>query len=108
MKKTTLPNGLTVILEKKPLKSVTIEIAVKVGSNDEDLKKSGISHFMEHMLFEGTKTRSANQIVNAIESKGGEINAATAHDRTFYYIRIPKKHFDIALDTLSDIIQHPA
>ncbi len=107
MRKVILPNGLTVILEKKPLKTVTIEIAVKAGSNNEDPKKGGVAHFVEHMLSEGTEKRTANQIVNEIESKGGEINAATTHDRTFYYVKIPKKHFNIALDVLSDIIQNP-
>lgn len=107
MKKIVLDNGLTVLLERKPLKSATIEVSVNVGSNNENKKIFGISHFIEHMLFEGTKNRTANQLVNAIESKGGEINAATTHDRTFYYTKIPRKHFNTALNIISDIIQNP-
>ena len=107
MKKIVLSNGLTLITYKKQSKSVTIEISVNVGSNNEHKNIRGISHFIEHMLFEGTKKRTANQIVNTIESKGGEINAATTHERTFYYVKIPKKHFDIALNVISDIIQNP-
>ncbi len=107
MKITKLPNGLTVITEKKPLNSITIEVAVKVGSNDESKELFGISHFVEHMLFEGTKKRTANEIANQIESKGGDINAATAHDRTMYSIKIPNKHANLALDVLSDLIHNP-
>lgn len=107
MKRFVLKNGLTVLLKQRSTSSVTVEVTVKVGSNDEPLKLKGISHFMEHMLFEGTKRRNAQQIANEIESIGGEINAMTATERTSYYVVVLYKYFDRALDVLSDIIQNP-
>jgi len=107
MKKFVLKNGLTVLLKQKPTNSIAIEVTVKVGSNHEPINFSGISHFIEHMLFEGTKKRSAQQIANEIESIGGDINALTASERTSYYIVVLHKHFSRALDVLSDLIQNP-
>ena len=106
MKKYKLPNGMIVLYEKKDTETVTIEIMVKVGSNNETKQIAGISHFVEHMLFEGTKKRTTNQIIaNEIERLGGDVNAYTTNERTAYYIKVPKKHYAIALDILSDIIQ---
>lgn len=107
MKRFILKNGLTVLLKQKPTNSVAVEVTVKVGSNDEPLRLKGISHFVEHMLFEGTKKRSAQQIASEIESIGGEINALTSSGRTSYYVVVLSKHFDRALNVLSDIIQNP-
>jgi predicted Zn-dependent peptidase len=108
MQKYTLPNGLTVIENKKQSDSVTVQITVKVGSNYEKNGIHGISHFIEHMLFEGTKNRKdAKEISNEIESLGGEINAYTNNVRTCFYVKLPKKHFKIALDIVSDIIKNP-
>ncbi len=107
MKKVVLKNGLRVILEKRPTNSVAIEVSVDVGSNDEPLETKGISHFVEHMLFEGTKNRTTHEIANAIESVGGEINAITSSERTSYYIVILGKYINRALDILADIIQNP-
>jgi len=107
MKRFILKNGLAVLINQRPTKSVAIEVTVKVGSNDESLKVKGISHFVEHMLFEGTKNRTAQQIANEIESIGGDINALTSGERTSYYIVVLHKHIDLALDVLSDIITNP-
>jgi len=104
---TRLTNGLTVIIEQRPTKSVTIEVMVKTGSNNETLTQQGISHFVEHMLFEGTKKRTARQIANEIEKKGGDVNAYTGNEQTAFFVSVLKKHFDIALDVLSDIIINP-
>ena len=107
MKRYKLKNGLTLIYEKKPLMSTAIEVLVKVGSNYENKNVFGISHFLEHMLFEGTKKRKGSRIIsNEIETLGGEMNAYTTTDRTAFFIRILNKHFDKALDVLSDIIQN--
>lgn len=107
MKQIKLKNGLTLVLEKKPTQTVTIQATVKVGSNNEYAKINGISHFMEHMLFEGTKRRPDSRIIsNEIESLGGELNAYTSNERTCFYIKVPKEHFDKALDILSDILQN--
>jgi len=108
MKKYRLENGLLVIEEKRPSDSVTIQITIKVGSNFEKSGERGISHFIEHMLFEATKKRgNAREISNQIEKLGGEINAYTDNVRTCFYIKVPKKHFKKAAEILSDIIQNP-
>ena len=107
MKKYTLSNGLKVIEHSTSSLSVTIQITVKVGSNDEHDEIRGISHFIEHMMFEGTSNRAdAKTISNEIESLGGDINAFTDNTRTSYYIKVPKKHFEKALDILSDMIKN--
>lgn len=107
MKKYRLNNGLTLIHEKKQAKAAAIAILVKVGSNYESKGLLGISHFIEHMLFEGTKKRkNSRQISNEIERLGGEMNAYTTTDRTVFFVKILKKHFDRALGVLSDIIQN--
>lgn len=108
MKKLILKNKLTVILEKKPTQTVTIQATAKVGSNNETRRINGISHFIEHMLFEGTKKRpDSKTISNEIESIGGELNAYTSNERTAFYVKVPKKHTNKALDIISDIIQNP-
>ncbi len=107
MKRFVLKNGLTVLIKQKPTNAVAVEVTVKVGSNHETSKNRGISHFVEHMLFEGTKKRNAQQIANDIEKIGGEINALTDNERTSYYTLVLYKHLERALDVLSDIIQNP-
>ncbi len=107
MEKFKLKNGMTVVTENKTSESVAIFATIKVGSNYETKKTAGISHLIEHLLFEGTKNRTAQQISNTIESIGGEINAFTNHERTSYYIVVLKKYIDIALEILSDIIKNP-
>ncbi|MDP2908430.1 MAG: pitrilysin family protein [Nanoarchaeota archaeon] len=107
MKRFVLKNGLTLLLKQRPTNSVAVEVTVKVGSNYEPLRISGVSHFIEHMLFESTKKRTAQQIANEIEKIGGEINAFTNNEKTSYYIVVLHKHLERALDVLSDIIQNP-
>ena len=105
MQKFKLKNGATLILEKNSSKSVAVEIMFKVGSNNEGKNLAGMSHFLEHMLFEGTKKRSSSrEIANEIEKYGGEFNAYTTGDRTAFFIKIINKKFEIALDILSDMI----
>lgn len=104
-----LDNGLRVVFEKRDEMTVTIQITVNVGSNNEKDGIRGISHFVEHMVFEGTKKRKDSKSIAAeIENLGGEFNAATSNERTYYYVKILNKHFPIAVDILSDIIQHPS
>jgi predicted Zn-dependent peptidase len=108
MRKFKLKNGLTVLYEKRLSKSVAIEATIKVGSVNECENNNGISHFLEHMLFEGTKKRKTNrEIANEIEKLGGELNAYTANEKTAFYAKVLNKHFDKALSVLSDIIQNP-
>jgi predicted Zn-dependent peptidase len=108
MKKFKLNNGLTVVWEQRDSDSIAIEVSVKTGSNNEQPKIAGISHFLEHMVFEGTATRSAKQISETIEDVGGELNAATSNNRTFFYIKLPKNKAELGFDILSDIIRNPA
>jgi predicted Zn-dependent peptidase len=108
MKQYKLKNGLTILYHKKPTSSVAIEIAVKTGSNNETSKISGISHFIEHVVFEGTKNYdSSKELANEIEKYGGELNAYTSDERTCYYVKIIKKHFDTALKILDQIVFNP-
>lgn len=103
-----LKNGLKVIFLKKATDSVTIQICVNVGSNYEKNGIRGMSHFIEHMLFEGTTTRKNGTVIaNEIEKLGGEFNAYTSNEKTCFYIKVAKKHFKVALDLLSDIVQNP-
>jgi len=108
MEKIKFKNGLRVIHQKNNSNLVTINIAVIVGSINETNKTKGISHFIEHMLFEGTKNRSAEKITAEIEQFGGEINAYTSNEKTNYYIKIHKKHFEKSLEILSDMIINPS
>lgn len=104
IEKYILSNGLKILYKKTNTKSVTIAVCVKAGCVYEPDELMGVSHFLEHMLFNGTKNRSQNQILTAIEDLGGNFNASTSSDMTVYTIKILGKHFDVALDMLSDII----
>jgi len=107
MEKVVLPNGLTVIYKPKKSNLVVIEVMAKVGSNDETAPERGISHFLEHILFEGTAKRPSNRaITNEIEKIGGDFNAYTTNERTCFHIKVLQKHFSIAVDVLADILQH--
>ncbi len=106
MQKIVLANGLTVIHQHKPGNSVVVEVMVKVGSNHELPEERGISHFLEHILFEGTTKRPTNrEISNEIEKIGGDFNAFTTNERTCFYVKVLKKHFHKAVEILADILQ---
>jgi predicted Zn-dependent peptidase len=103
-KKATLDNGITVVTESMPhVRSVSLGVWVNVGSRHEDPALKGISHFIEHMLFKGTKKRSAKDIAIEIDSIGGEMNAFTSKESTTYYIKALDRHLPLAVDILSDI-----
>ena len=105
---TTLPNGLRVVTENMPgLASATIGIWVTAGGRHERLEQNGIAHFLEHMAFKGTKTRSALQIAESIEDVGGYINAYTSREMTAYYARVLAEDVPLALDVISDIVLNP-
>ncbi len=107
--KTVLPSGIRVISERVPaVDSVSVGIWVHVGSRDESARVSGISHFIEHMLFKGTERRSALEIARALESLGGSINAFTSREYTCYYVRILGNHLPRAMEILADIVNHPS
>jgi predicted Zn-dependent peptidase len=103
-----LNNGMEVIYNKKDTDSVTVEIMLKVGSNYENKAISGISHMIEHLVFEATKKYpDSRELANEIEKFGGEFNAYTGEERTAYYIKILNKHFDKAIDILDQIVFSP-
>ena len=108
MQKIVLPNGLKVIYQHRPGNSVVVEVMVKVGSNHELPEERGIAHFLEHILFEGTTKRPTNrEISNEIEKIGGDFNAYTTNERTCFYVKVLKKHFQKAVEILAEILQQP-
>jgi predicted Zn-dependent peptidase len=107
-KVTTLSNGVKIVSEFIPyLKSFSLGFWFNIGARDENLKNNGISHFIEHMLFKGTKTRTAKQISDEIESYGGYLNAFTSKEHTCYYGRGLSDNFKKTFVVLSDMIQNP-
>jgi predicted Zn-dependent peptidase len=107
--KTILPNGIKVISETiSYVKSFSLGFWFNVGSRDEIDQNNGITHFIEHMLFKGTKKRSAKKIAVDIESFGGYLNAFTSKEHTCYYGRGLENHIEKTFDVLSDMIQQPA
>ena len=107
MQSLVLDNGFTILHEPRPHQSIGMCLMVRVGALGETSKISGISHFIEHMLFEGTRKRSAYDIAYAVEKVGGEINAYTAQDRTCITARTLRKHLDDVLDVVHDVVTHP-
>lgn len=106
-KKMQLDNGLTIVYEKmEGYKSVAIGVWVRSGSAYEDESNNGISHFIEHMLFKGTRTRSAKEIASLIDGIGGEINAYTAKECTCFYTKTLSLDYEVAIDVLSDMMMH--
>lgn len=104
----TLSNGLTIIGEEIPyLKSITLGIWVNAGSRIENEELGGISHFIEHMLFKGTKNRTSKEIASTIDNLGGQINAFTSKECTCYYVKLLDEHIDIGIDILSDMFLNP-
>ena len=102
--KTILDNGIRVISEEiDHVRSVSIGVWVEGGSRHEDRLTNGTAHFIEHMLFKGTESRSAFDIASAIDSVGGVMNAATGKELTSFYIKIPDYHLELAIDLLADI-----
>jgi predicted Zn-dependent peptidase len=89
-------------------RSVTVGVWVRVGGRDEPDELAGASHFLEHLLFKGTATRTARQIAEAIDAVGGEMNAFTSREHTAYYTRLPADRLRLGLDVLGDVLTDPA
>ncbi|HTK88101.1 MAG TPA: pitrilysin family protein [Nitrospiraceae bacterium] len=106
-RKVVLDNGVRVVTERMPsAKSVTVGVWVNVGSRDEEKGEEGFSHFIEHMFFKGTRTRSAMQISREIDALGGEMNAFTGRETTTFYVKVLDQHLSQALALLSDLFHH--
>src|SRR5450432_1969716 len=108
IRRQVLPNGLMVITEEmQHIRSVAIGIWLKSGSRDEDSEWNGISHFIEHMVFKGTETRSAEAIARQVDSIGGNMDAFTAKECICFNVKVLDEHLPIALDVLSDLVLNP-
>ena len=108
IKNSTLSNGMRVVTHAMPhLRTVSLGVWVETGARSEAPEQHGISHLLEHMAFKGTTRRQARDIVEQIESVGGDINAATSLDMTSYYARVLKDDVELAMDILSDILINP-
>lgn len=103
-----LDNGMVVILKEKPTAPVVnLQAWVKAGSITEgEYMGAGISHFIEHMLFKGTKKRGVGQIAREVADSGGVIRGYTSHDRTVFSITLSSRHFDKGLDILADALMN--
>src|SRR3954464_11774717 len=104
-----LDTGLRLITETMPhVRSVSIGVWLTRGSRHESEPQGGIAHFVEHMLFKGTDSRSAEDIAQEIDSIGGQLDAFTAKEYASYYIKVLDEHLPMAVDILSDIVLNPA
>ena len=109
MLRTTLPNGLKVLVkEHHASKVVAVQVWVGVGSADETAAEAGLAHVHEHMLFKGTARRPVGAIAAEVEAAGGDINAWTSFDQTVYHVTIASRELDVALDILADAVQNSA
>src|SRR5579862_5065498 len=105
---TTLKNGVRVISEEMThVRSVTLGIWIRTGSRRETSVENGISHFIEHMLFKGTKNRSAEEIARSVDSIGGHLDAFTAKETTGFSIKALDEHVPRAFEILSDLVKNP-
>jgi predicted Zn-dependent peptidase len=105
VRRTVLPGGLRVVTEFLPaVRSVALGIWVGVGSRDEDLAHAGATHYLEHLLFKGTRRRTALEISAEMDAVGGEMNAFTAKEYTCYYARVLDADLPLAVDILSDMV----
>ena len=106
---TTLPNGLRIVTEAVPgVRSVSFGAWVGVGSRDETPQQTGAAHFLEHLLFKGTSSRSAWEITAPVEAVGGEMNAFTTKEYTCFYARVLDTDLDLAVDVVTDLVLHGA
>ena len=104
-----LDNGLRILTERMTqVRSISIGVWLTRGSRHETAERGGIAHFVEHMLFKGTGTRTAEDIAQAIDSIGGQLDAFTAKEYASYYIKVLDEHLPLAIDILSDIVRNPA
>ena len=108
IKKTVLPNGLTILTEEmEQIRSVSIGVWVRSGSRHEAPESNGISHFVEHMVFKGTKHRTALDIAREMDSIGGNMDAFTGKECICFHAKVLDDHLPIAVDVISDLVLHP-
>src|SRR5580658_4538612 len=105
---TTLKNGVRVISEEMShVRSISMGVWIRTGSRRETSEENGISHFIEHMLFKGTKNRSAEEIARSVDSNGGGLDAFTAKEMVSYNTKVLDEHLPVAFDVLADLVRNP-
>lgn len=108
VRREVLPNGLTILTEEMShIRSVSVGIWIKTGSRHEDPQYNGISHFVEHMVFKGTRNRSAEDIARQVDSIGGNMDAFTAKECICFDVKVLDEHLPVAIDILSDLVLNP-
>src|SRR5271157_2904119 len=108
LRRTVLPNGLIVLTERMDhLRSVAMGVWIKSGSRCESAESCGISHFVEHMLFKGTRSRSAQSIAREMDSIGGNLDAFTGKETICFNVKSLADHVPVALDVLTDLVLNP-
>jgi len=108
IERTVLPNGVRVITERMPrVRSVSVGVWIGTGSREEAVHQSGISHFIEHMVFKGTKNRSAEQIARSVDSIGGGLDAFTSKELVSYNVKVLDDHLPQAFDIVADLVRNP-
>ena len=104
----TLPNGIRVVTERMPhVRSVSVGVWIATGSREEAPHQTGLSHFIEHMVFKGTKNRSAEQIARSADSIGGGLDAFTSKEVVSYNIKVLDEHLPQAFDVVADLVRNP-
>src|SRR5436305_71408 len=108
IERATLPNGFRVVTESMPyVRSVSLGVWIGSGSRVERVPENGLSHFIEHMVFKGTKTRSAEDIAKSVDSVGGGLDAFTSKELVSFNTKVLDEHLPVALDVLSDLVLNP-
>jgi predicted Zn-dependent peptidase len=107
-KKSLLPNGIRLVTEQIPhVRSVAVGIWVDTGSRNEPESRGGVSHLIEHLVFKGTDSRTAEEIARTMDSVGGQMDAFTAKEHTCFFVNVLDEHLPLAVDLLTDILLHP-
>jgi predicted Zn-dependent peptidase len=107
-RKSVLPNGMRILTERMPhVRSVAVGVWVETGSRHEIEARGGVSHLIEHLVFKGTATRSAEAIARTMDSVGGQMDAFTTKENTCFYVQVLDEHLPLAVDLLTDILLHP-
>src|ERR1700746_1716380 len=108
IRRTVLPSGLTILTERmEHIRSVAMGVWIRAGSRHELPEINGISHFVEHMVFKGTKSRSAQRIAREVDAIGGNLDAFTGKETVCFNIKVLDEHVPVALDVLSDLVLNP-
>jgi predicted Zn-dependent peptidase len=107
-RKSVLPNGIRLITERMPhVRSVAVGVWVETGSRHESESRGGMSHLIEHLVFKGTATRTAEDVARTMDSVGGQMDAFTTKEHTCFYVQVLDEHLPLAVDLLTDILLHP-